>query len=83
MLSILEHWLHLKIFKNIILMLFYYLKTNLMEKNTKFTLTSKKNMSLLLMTDFPGILHPNWKIDTKMPKDMTSGPIHTDLHLFL
>lgn len=56
-----------------------------MEKNTKFTLTTKKNMSLLLMTDFPGILHfPGIQLeDAKMPKDMTSGPIHTDLHLFL
>lgn len=54
-----------------------------MEKNTKFALTLKKTMSLLHMTQTSQGSHTGQLEDAKLPKDMTSGPICTDFHLFL
>lgn len=54
-----------------------------MEKNTKFALTLKKNMSHLPMTQISHGSHTEQLEDANLSKHMTTVPIHTDLHLFL
>lgn len=78
MLCILENRLHSKIFKNIILIFKdksyreYKIYVNFKEKYEPFAHDSRLPRNPVPQLE-----------DAKMPKDMTSGPIHTDLHLFL